>query len=64
MGVGQVAVVGKRDAIWRVDVERLCFRGAGTASGRITNVANTHIALQALHMAGFKYIVDQAIRFA
>ncbi len=61
MGVGQVAVVGQGDAVRRVDVERLGLRGAGAAGGRVTHVADPHIALQALHMAGLKHIVHQAV---
>ncbi len=64
VGIGQIAIVGKRDAIRGVNVKRLSLRGAGTASSRITNVTDPHITLQTLHMAGFKHIVYQAVRLA
>ena len=54
VSVSQVTVVRQRNAIRRVDVRRLCLGGAGTASRRVTNVTNTHIALHTLHMASFK----------
>ena len=63
VSVGQIAVVGKRNAIRRVNVKRLRFRGAGAASRRVTHMTNAHIALQTLHMASFKYIAHQPVRF-
>lgn len=63
MGVGQVAVVGQRNAERRVDVERLGLRGARAAGRRVTHMANAHVALQALHMARLKHILHQAVGF-
>ena len=62
--IGQVTVVGKRNAIRGVDVERLRLRRAGAASGWVTHVANPHVALHTLHMASFKDIADQPVCLA
>ena len=64
MSIGQVAVMGKRDAVRGVNVKRLSLGGAGAASGWVTHMADTHVALKTLHMAGFENIVDQTICFA
>ena len=62
VSVSQVTVVRQRNAVRRVDVERLCLGGAGAASRRVTNVTNTHIALHTLHMASFKNVAHQTVR--
>ena len=59
--IGQVAVMRQRDAIRRVNVKRLRLGGAGAARRRITHVANTHIALHTLHVAGFEYVAYQPV---
>ena len=61
VGIGQVAIVGKRDAIRGVDVERLSFRGAGAASRWITHMTDAHVALHTLHVASFKNITHQTV---
>ncbi len=64
MRVGQVAIVRQSDTKRAIDVKWLCFCGAGRARGRIANMTNTYFTGQALHMAGFKNIFNQAIRLA
>ncbi|VFT76174.1 Uncharacterised protein [Klebsiella aerogenes] len=59
--IGQVAVMRQCDAIRRVNVKRLRLGGAGAARRRITHVANTHIALHTLHVAGFEYVAYQPV---
>ncbi len=62
--IGEIAVMRQRNTVRGVNVKRLRFRGAGAASGRVTHVADTDIALQTLHVARFKHVADQAICFA
>ena len=64
IGIGQIAVVGNKNTIGRIDIQRLCQRRAGAASGRIANMANTHIAHQTHHMTATKDIPRQAFALA
>ena len=55
--------MGQRNTKWRVDVKWLCFCGTGTTGSRITNMADTDIAFQTLHMTCFEYVFHEAIGF-
>ncbi|MNI55712.1 hypothetical protein D3C73_1106780 [compost metagenome] len=60
LGVDQVAVVGQRDAVRRIDVERLCLVHAFRASGRVAHMGDTDTAFQGGHGACIEDIADQA----
>ncbi len=62
--IGQVAVVRQGNAVRRVDVERLCLGGTGATRGGVTDVADPHVADQALHMALLKDVANQAVILA
>ena len=59
--VGQVAVVGQRDAERCVDVERLRFFLARRTGGRVTAVADARVALQRTHITGTEHVAHQAV---
>lgn len=61
VSVGQVTVMRQRNAIRRVNVERLSLGGAGAASRRVTDVADPHVALHTLHVASLKNIAHQPV---
>ena len=63
VGIGQVAIMGQRNAVGRVNVKRLRFRSAGTACRWVTDVANPHISLHTLHVARFEHIAHQPVSF-
>ena len=63
VGVGEIAVVGERNAVGRIDVERLRFGGAGRAGGRVTHVADAVVADESLHFAFVKDVAHQAVVF-
>ena len=60
-GIRQLAVVGKRDAEGRVDVERLGLCGARGAGGRIADMGYADVALQAVHVADLKNVLHKAV---
>ena len=62
--VGQVAVVGQRDAVGGVDVEGLGLGGAGGSGRRVAGVTEPHGAPQLDHVAGAKDVLDQAVVLA
>jgi hypothetical protein len=51
LGIREVAVVGKHDAVGRIDVEGLSLGRAGRAGGGVTDMADTHVAAQLDHVA-------------
>ncbi len=59
-GVGEVAVVGKTDAVGRVHVERLRLGGAVAAGGRVAHVADTQLPLQLKHVVLLEHVAHQA----
>ena len=59
--IREVAVVGKRDAEGRVDVERLGLCGARGAGGRIADMGYADVALQAVHVADLKNVLHKAV---
>ena len=62
--VREVSVVTQCQAEGRIDVERLRL-GAGVATrGGVAHVANAHGALQLQHVAGMKYVANQAVVLA
>ncbi|MNY83218.1 hypothetical protein D3C86_2258370 [compost metagenome] len=52
------------DAVGRVDVERLGLSRGRTARGRVTHMANAHVADQALHVTLMEHVTHQAIVLA
>ena len=62
--IGEIAVVRQADAIGRVHIERLGFRGAVTASRRIANMAHAHVALELLHVVLLEDIAHQPTALA
>ena len=62
--VGEIAVVREADAVRRVDVERLGFRGAVASGGRIAHVAHAHVALELLHVVLLEHVTHQAAPLA
>ena len=64
IGIGEIAVMRQADPIGRIDIERLGFRGAGAAGGRIAAVADPHVAPQAQHVAFLEHVANQTQRLA
>ena len=64
VGVDQVAVVGQRDAVGRVHVEGLRFRGRSAPRGWIAHVADAHGSRQAQHVPLLEYVAHQAVVLA
>ncbi len=62
--VGQVTVMRQGDAVRRVDVKRLSLGRSRAARGRVTDVADTHVADQTLHVTLLKHVTHQAIVLA
>ena len=61
LGVGQIAVMSQGNTVGRIDIKRLRLgRGGATRSG-IAHMADTHISLQAQHMAGMKHVAHQTV---
>ena len=63
-GIGEIAVVRQADAVGRVHVERLGFRGAVASGGRIANMAHAHVAPELLHVVLLEYIAHQPATLA
>lgn len=61
--IRQITVVSQGNTERGVDIKRLRLGCAGAACRWVTNVADTHIALQAKHMPCFKHIFDQPVCF-
>ena len=61
VGVGEIAVVGKRDAVGRVHIERLRFGGARSAGGRVAHMADAVIADKTLHLALAENIAHETV---
>ena len=59
--ISEVAVVGKRNAERRVDIERLGLCGARGAGGRIADVGNADVALKAVHVADLENILYKTV---
>ena len=62
--VDEVAVVGQRDAVGRIDVERLRFRRGVPARGRVAHVADAHGAVKRQHMAGAEHVPNESAALA
>lgn len=62
--VGQVTVVRQRNAVRRVDIERLSLGRGRAARSRVAHMTNTHMPHQALHVALLEHITHQAIVLA
>ena len=60
-GVDQIPVVRHRDAVGRVDVERLRFVGTLRAGGGIAAMANADRAAEQFHRRLVEHVLDQAI---
>ena len=64
MGIGQVAVVHKHDAEWRVHVKRLrLFFAKGIACSGVTHLAQAAVAGQRAHIARAKNVSHHAFGF-
>lgn len=61
LGVGQIPVVCKGNAVGRVHVEGLGFGSRRRARRRIANMSNAYIALEAEHVALEKHIRNEAV---
>ena len=62
--IGEIAVMRQADAIGRIDIKWLCLSRTLASGCRVTYMTDTHIALQASHVAGVKNITHQAIILA
>ena len=62
--VGQVAVMGQRDAVGAVDVERLRLRRTRGARGGVTDVPDAHAPHQTAHVTVAEHIPHHAIVLA
>ena len=64
ISIREISVVAKREAVRRIDIERLGFRGGIASGSRITHVADTHIALESDHVSGVEYVPHEAVVLA
>ncbi len=64
LDVGEVAVVRQRDAVRRVDVERLSLGRRRAARGGVTHMTDAHMPDQTLHMTLMKHIAHQSVVLA
>ena len=62
--IDEVAVVGKRDSVRRVDVEGLRFGGGVPARGGIAHVTDPHGALEREHVAGMEHVPNESAALA
>ena len=63
-GVGEVTVVGERQTERRIDEERLCLGRRIATGGRIAHMADAHVAVKRVHVAGVEHVAHQAIVLA
>ena len=64
VGVGQVAVVGKRDTVRRIDVKGLRLGRRGTARRRVAHMRDTHVAGQIDHVLVVEHVARQTVGLA
>ena len=63
-GVHEVAVVGQRDAVGRIDVKRLGFRHADTPRRGVPDMSQSHVALQPQHVLVLENVAHQPVGLA
>ncbi len=64
VGIGEIAVMGERDAVGGVHIKRLCFSRTGRAGGRVAHMTDAVITDQPHHVARMKHIAHHAILLA